>query len=157
MPGGQQEPSSPAAKRVKLEPGVGAATSSSGAPGGSSAAGGGPAAAKDDGSFLDGLDGGPAADGAEFEWLHNPQEIEAAGVEAGVAKQKLDQPQRFTLSMNLLQANVDEQASPLYFLCEAKKLKKVAQAVSLICRTVFYYWRGWFVCIVRLTMGCGGC
>ena len=135
----KQEPmdssTGPAAKRVKIEPGTGASSSSAAAP-----------VVKNEPQQLDGLlesvaGAGAAAAGAgnHGEMGAGNGEIQEAGEAAGPAKQKLDEGSRITMSMNLLQGQVNENSAALYFICEAKKLKKVTQAVSLICRRFFYF------------------
>lgn len=69
--------------------------------------------------------------------LPDPGEASTAtGQKTGASK--LDDPKRITRSLNLLNCNVNEQTAAIYWICESKVLKKVAQCVGLICTDVVF-------------------
>lgn len=131
----KKEPGSedaPPAKRIKTEPGgqlpdallVSEASSSAAAP---AQASGAPAAAS----------GAPAQlPKAQQPVVPEEDQIEVKNQPAGDARAyaKLDAHEHIISSMELLNAHVQENTAALYFICEAKVLKRVANCLAQICK-----------------------
>ncbi|CAD7938669.1 unnamed protein product [Amoebophrya sp. A25] len=56
--------------------------------------------------------------------------------EASLQERKLDEQPRILSSIHLLNANVEETSAALYWICDAKMLKKVGACIQQICKEV---------------------